>query len=48
MRAAKIWSDEADVNDFSLRTEVGHLTTMDSEASLAVTFRPGTVRAWAN
>jgi nitroimidazol reductase NimA-like FMN-containing flavoprotein (pyridoxamine 5'-phosphate oxidase superfamily) len=31
MRADKIWSDEAAVNDFLLRAEVGHLTTMDSE-----------------
>ena len=31
MRADKIWSDEAAVNDFLLHGEVGHLTTIDSE-----------------
>jgi len=31
MRAHKIWSDEADVNDFLSHAEVGHLTTVDPE-----------------
>jgi len=31
MRADKIWSDEAAVNDFLGRAEVGHLTTVDAE-----------------
>jgi len=31
MRADKIWSDEAAVNDFLLQAEVGHLTTLDSD-----------------